>query len=286
MGVVLITGCSSGFGMLAAVRLAGGGHTVYATMRNMEKKGDLLAEAERHGVDIHLLRLDVVDDISISECINQIESDEGELHVVINNAGYGIAGFFEDLTENEVKEQFETNFFGVQKVIRHSLPLMRKSSETGGKCKIINISSVAGRSPVPGLSAYTASKFALEGFSESLYHELQPFGIQVVLVEPGAYSTKIFTENSQRAEGIGRDGSVYTDYSMRFQERVKRLMKSKEMRDPEEVAALIEKIVNSDSPKLRYLIGSQVRLRSFFRWILPSPKYSSLLRKAMFGKTD
>ena len=128
MSVVLITGCSSGFGMLAAVRLASGGHAVYATMRNLAKKDDLLAESARRGGEIRILELDVTKDDSIITAVEQIELEEGCIDVLINNAGYAIGGFFEDLTEQEIRDQMETNFFGVQKVTRAVLPVMRKTA--------------------------------------------------------------------------------------------------------------------------------------------------------------
>ncbi|MFQ6608700.1 MAG: SDR family NAD(P)-dependent oxidoreductase, partial [Fidelibacterota bacterium] len=112
MKVILITGCSSGFGMLSAARLAAAGHTVYATMRNLDKKNELLNEVNRRSAKIHLLRLDVTDNVSIVTAIRQVEAEQGRLDILINNAGYGIGGFFEDLTEGEIREQMETNFFG------------------------------------------------------------------------------------------------------------------------------------------------------------------------------
>lgn len=288
MSVVLITGCSSGFGMLAAARLAAEGHKVYASMRNLEKKGDLLAETARRGGAVDLLEIDVTDDITITLGIKQIELEQGQLDVLINNAGYAIGGFFEDLTEEEIRNQMETNFFGVQKVTRAALPLMRKTaaqSEVG--TKILNISSVSGRSAFPGLGAYGASKFALEGFSESLYHELLSFGIHVVLIEPGSFRTKIFTENAHKAQQSDKPSSPYFQYTNAFRERLRRMIKSKSgMGDPEEVAALIQKVVNTTRPRLRYVIGGQSRFRLILRAILPDHIFSALMRKRMFGEIE
>ena len=288
MSVVLITGCSSGFGMLAAVRLASGGHAVYATMRNLAKKDDLLAESARRGGEIRILELDVTKDDSIITAVEQIELEEGCIDVLINNAGYAIGGFFEDLTEQEIRNQMETNFFGVQKVTRAVLPLMRKTAaETDSNPKILNISSVSGRSAFPGMGAYGASKFALEGFSESLYHELLPLGIYVALIEPGAFRTKIFTENAHKAGKSEDPASPYIKYTHAFRSTLRKMVKSKDgMGDPEEVAALIEQVVNTNKPKLRYLIGRQSRLRLLIRALLPDHTFSSMLRKRMFGELD
>ena len=290
MSVVLITGCSSGFGMHAAARLAAAGHTVYASMRDLGKKDDLLEEVVRRGVAVTLVRLDVRDDDTIKAVIGQIEEEQGHLEVLVNNAGYAIGGYFEDLSEREIRDQFETNFFGVQKVTRQALPLMRRTASedpSNQSLKIINISSVQGRAPAPGLSAYAASKFALEGFSESLYFELQPFGIHVVLVEPGAYLTKIFTENACRAKQADNPDSPYFQYTKRLRDIILRLLKSKrEMGDPEDVAILIERIVNTPRPKLRYMIGYKARMRDFARQVLPFSWYSSLVRKVMMGNVE
>jgi len=217
--IILITGCSSGFGMLASARLAAGGHTVYATMRNLKKQDTLKLELKQRDTKCQILHLDVTDDNSISKVINTIEKQDSRLDVLINNAGYGIGGFFEDLSEDEIRSQFETNFFGVQKVTRSALPLMRATASKSGKdfsTKIINISSAQGRSTLPGLGAYGASKFALEGFSESLFFELQPFGIEVVILEPGTYSTKAIDENSHEADAGLKPDSPYAKYTQQL----------------------------------------------------------------------
>ncbi len=289
MSVILITGCSSGFGMLSSVRLATSGHTVYATMRNLDKQDDLLEEAKRRDTQVKLMQLDVTDDESIQAVVGQIESEEGRLDVLINNAGYGIAGFFEDLSEKEIRDQMETNFFGVQKVTRHALPLMRKTAADRGGVKIINISSVQGRSPIPALGAYATSKWALEGFSEGLYHELRPFDIHVVSVEPGAYRTKILAENGRMAEAARDEDSPYAPFTSVFQKRIRRQLEKETPGlggDAEVVARLIEKIVDTSHPRFRYLIGGQARLSVLLRSLLPFSLFSRLISRVMFGKVE
>lgn len=287
MTVVLITGCSSGFGMLTAARLAAAGHTVYATMRNLDKKDGLLQETERRGAEVHLHRLDVTEDASIIDTIHKLETRDGRLDILINNAGYGIGGFFEDLTEQEIREQMETNFFGVQKVTRYALPLMRSTASIQDKevsTKIINISSGSGRWANPGFSAYSASKFALEGFSEALFHELLPFGIQVVLLEPGPFNTKIFTANAKIAEATGSPSSYYNPYSSSILGQKDRLLSNRLMMgDAEHVAKLLERIINSRKPGFRYLVGTMPKIRMFIRFVLPFRWYASLLRRIMFN---
>ena len=285
--IILITGCSSGFGMLAAARLSAGGHTVYATMRNLQKQDTLKLELKQRDTKCQILHLDVTDDNSISKVIDTIEKQAGRLDVLINNAGYGIGGFFEDLSEDEIRSQFETNFFGVQKVTRSALPLMRATASKSGEdfsTKIINISSVQGRSTLPGLGAYGASKFALEGFSESLYFELQPFGIEVVILEPGTYLTKAIDENSHEADaGLDTD-SPYVKYAKRLKDLHSNILINKKgVGDPEDVAIMIEDIINRKRNKLRYLAGTQAKMRVWMRSIFPFRWFSKIILKLAMG---
>ena len=285
--IILITGCSSGFGMLTAARLAAGGHTIYATMRNLHKQDTLKQELAKRETKCQILYLDVTDDISINKVIKTIEKQAGRLDVLINNAGYGIGGFFEDLSEAEIRSQFETNFFGVQKVTRTALPLMRVTAAKSNKefsTKIINISSAQGRSTLPGLGAYGASKFALEGFSESLFFELHPFGIEVVILEPGTYSTKAIDENSQEADAGQKAGSPYANYTKRLKRLHSNILITKKgVGDPEDVAIMIEEIINRGKNKLRYLAGTQAKIRIWIRTILPFSWFSKIILKFVMG---
>ena len=285
--VILITGCSSGFGMLAAAKLAAGGHTIYATMRNLQKQNALTLELKQRETKCQILHLDVTDDKSINKVIDTIEKQTGRLDVLINNAGYGIGGFFEDLSEHEIRSQFETNFFGVQKVTRSALPLMRATASKSGEdysTKIINISSTQGRSTLPGLGAYGASKFALEGFSESLYFELQPFGIEVIILEPGTYLTKAIDENSHLAAAGLKPESPYAKYTKRLKDlHGKILISKKGVGEPEDVAIMIEDIINRNRNKLRYLAGTQAKIRIWMKSILPFRWFSKIILKFAMG---
>ncbi len=288
--VILITGCSSGFGMLAAAKLAAGGHTIYATMRNLQKQNALMLELKQRETKCQILHLDVTDDKSINKVIDTIEKQSHRLDVLINNAGYGIGGFFEDLSEDEIRSQFETNFFGVQKVTRSALPLMRTTASESGKdfsTKIINISSAQGLSTLPGLGAYGASKFALEGFSESLYFEIQPFGIEVVILEPGTYLTKAIDENSHEA-GTGLDtDSPYAKYAKRLKDLHSNILITKKgVGDPEDVAIMIEDIINRKRNKLRYLAGTQAKIRVLMRTILPFSWFSRIINSFIMGSKN
>ena len=284
--VILITGCSSGFGMLTAAKLAAGGHTIYATMRNLQKQNTLKLELEQRDTMCQILHLDVTEDKSINKVIDIIEKQAGRLDVLINNAGYGIGGFFEDLSEDEIRSQFETNFFGVQTVTRNALPLMRKTALKSHRfsTKIINVSSAQGRSALPGLGAYGASKFALEGFSEGLFFELQPFGIEVVILEPGTYSTKAIDENSKEANAGLRLESPYLEYTNRLKNLHSKILDTKRgVGDPEDVAIIIEKIIKRKKNKIRYLAGYQAKARVWLRSLLPFNWFSKIILKLTIG---
>ncbi|MCA9402085.1 MAG: SDR family oxidoreductase, partial [Candidatus Omnitrophica bacterium] len=183
--IVMVTGCSSGFGIKISARLASKGYQVISTLRNLYRQDELLNAVKERGGEVTVMPLDVNALYTIDDCISQIRHKFGRIDVLVNNAGYGIGGFFEDLTDEEIRRQMDTNFFGVQNVTRRVLPLMREQKEG----KIINISSVSGFSSQPAFSAYSASKWALEAFSESLHYEVEPFGIKVLLIEPGTYKT-------------------------------------------------------------------------------------------------
>ena len=285
--IILITGCSSGFGMISAARLSSSGNTVYASMRDLSKSNELKSELKRRDTNCHIIELDVCDDVSIQNTINTITDQEGKLDILINNAGYGIGGFFEDLSEKEIRDQFETNFFGVQKVTRIALPLMRKTAKKSTNIfstKIINVSSAQGRSALPGLGAYGSSKFALEGFSEGLYFELNPFGIEVILLEPGTYSTKAIDDNSKEAHLGANLQSPYFEFTSRLKDLHSKILDTRRgVGDPEDVAVIIEKIIKRKKNKLRYLAGTQAKIRVGLRSILPFNWFSKIILKITMG---
>src|SRR3990170_6962877 len=183
MAVVVITGCSSGFGMLAALEFARRGDRVYATMRNTAKAGPLLAQAKTAGAAVEVLQLDVNDAVSVAAAIEEVVRREGRIDVLVNNAGMSIDGPVEEFDDDEVLAVFETNFFGVIRVTRAVLPRMR--SQGGGT--IVTVGSLAGKATLPFSGIYSASKHAVEALSDALHYELQPFGIRVVLIEPGGF---------------------------------------------------------------------------------------------------
>lgn len=277
--VILITGCSSGFGLLTAARLAACGHQVTATVRNLTKAKDLNEEVQKRGGKIRVLELDVTKAETVRKTIEIIKKDYGRLDVLVNNAGFGIGGFFEDLTQVQIREQLETNFFGVQNVTREVLPFMREQKSG----LIINMSSIAGLYALPGFGAYTASKWALEGFSESLYYELKPFGIRVCLIEPGTYNTTIFHQNKRYAENFSNPQSPYCELSQLLDKKVQDYV-SKVKRDPADIARLLEKIINSRNPSFRNFPDLQGRAIYFLRRLLPFRLFSGILYRLLFWK--
>src|ERR671925_52464 len=179
--VAVVTGSSSGIGYETVLALARNGFTTFATIRNLGKAGQIESVASKEKLPIHVVQLDVTDDASVQNAIQEVMKKAGRIDVVVNNAAYGLTGAFEDLSIEEIKTQYETNFYGVIRVTQAILPIMRKQ----GSGRIVNISSGAGRFGYPGGSAYVSTKFALEGLSKSMAYELEPFGIKVVLIEPG-----------------------------------------------------------------------------------------------------
>ncbi|MDX2272138.1 MAG: SDR family NAD(P)-dependent oxidoreductase [Cyanobacteriota bacterium] len=273
--VVLISGCSSGFGLLSAVHLAVLGHRVFATLRNLDKQENLQAALAEKQVSADILQLDVTDDHSIQGAVAHLQEQVGYLDVLINNAGFALGGAFEDVSEAQIRTQMETNFFGVLKLTRACLPLLRKSAAG----KIINISSFAGVSGIPGISLYSASKFALEGFSEALSYELASFGISVSLIEPGSYPTLV-QSNRLMAENFDNPESPYYEQSQT-------MLKANDQRvgrrqsDPQEVINVIAEVVHTAKPRLRYLVGRDAKVGAFLRRMLPFRLYSRILRRAL-----
>jgi NAD(P)-dependent dehydrogenase (short-subunit alcohol dehydrogenase family) len=275
--VILITGTSSGFGLLTAAHLSSKGHKVYATMRDLRKKDLLLSEVKKAGGDVTVLPLDVTHKDSIINVTREIASDHGYLDVLVNNAGYGVGGFFEDLTDEEIRQQMDVNFFGVQNVTRQSIPLMR-ARKAG---TIINISSIAGVNASPAFGAYNASKWALEGFSESLYHEMKLFGIRVCLIEPGTYRTKIFFDNARYAKNFDNPDSPYYTLSQHLKKTVLDYVKKTD-KDPKRIAWLVEKLMNSNHPSFRTLPDIESKFLVTMRRILPFRIYASIIEKTLY----
>src|SRR5215475_7355285 len=183
--VAVVTGTSTGIGYETSLMLARNGFLTFATMRNLDKSENIKQIATKEKLPIHVNQLDVTNDVSVNDAVQAILSETGRIDVLVNSAGYGLNGAFEDLAMDEIKAQYETNVFGLIRTTQAVLPIMRRQKSG----TIINISSGAGRFGFPWSSAYVSTKFAVEGLSESMSYELEPFGIKVVLVEPGVIRT-------------------------------------------------------------------------------------------------
>jgi NAD(P)-dependent dehydrogenase (short-subunit alcohol dehydrogenase family) len=251
--VALVTGSSSGIGFETALLLARNGFKTYASMRDLKKSKDITQIANKEKLPLQVVQLDVIDHKSIREAIDKVVEENKRIDVLVNNAGYGLLGALEDLSIEEIKAQFETNFFGAIRVTQQVLPVMRKQKSGG---TIVNISSVGGRMGIPSLSAYHSTKFALEGLSESISYELEPFGIRVVIIEPGFIRTNIMN-SSIIAKKAQDPSSPYFSLTQQLEKSFKSAMENtSESSPPEEVAKVVLQAVTSDSPKLRYAVGN------------------------------
>jgi len=264
--VVLITGASSGIGKMCAEYLASRGYRVFGTSRNAEHLSPI--------GNIEMLSMNVDDDDSVGNAVASLLEKTGRLDGVVNNAGFALMGSVEDTSIQEARAQMETNFFGVLRVCRAVLPIMRE--QTGGY--LINISSLAGVLGLPFSGLYSASKFALEGMTESLRLELRPFGIRVVLLEPGDFSTQLSLKRRVAIESETNDS-----YRKKFTE-FKAVQEKDESKapSPETVAVLVERVLRMSSPSLRYSVGMlEQRIVVPLKRILPQRLFEWTLCKIL-----
>src|SRR6478672_13307879 len=251
MKVAIVTGSSTGNGFETSLLLAKNGFYTYATMRNLDKSTRMKEITKKDSLPLEVLQLDVTDDKSVTDAIDVISSRHGRIDVLVNNAGYDAFGAVEDLSMKEIITQFETNFFGAVRLMKAVIPIMRKQRSG----IIVNVSSIGGLVGVPLNSAYTGSKFALEGFSESMKYELDGFGIKVILIEPGAVNTNVF-ENSKQAQKAMNPDSPYAELSKMVSEGVRERFKETISSSPMQVAEVILTAIKSEKPNTRYLVGN------------------------------
>jgi len=274
--IALVTGASSGFGLLASLELARRGLRVFASMRDLGRATALREAAAAAGVGVETVALDVTRPETIDAAFRTIADRAGEVEVLVNNAGFGMGGTVEDLSMDELRAQMETNFFGLVAVTRAALPGMRRL----GRGRIIQISSISGRIGTPGLGAYVASKFAVEGLSEALRLEVAPFGIKIVLIEPGVYRTSIW-DSRQAAAGALLPTSAYRAFSQRFASLIDRAV-ARSTADPREVARLIAKAATARRPRFRYVAGRDARLTLLLHRLSPALLRALLARVYRF----
>lgn len=262
--VALVTGATSGVGQCCARRLAARGWRVFGAGRRA-RDGDLVDGVE-------MLTLDVDDAVSVERGVAEIIARAGRLDAVINNAGFSMRGAVEETPIDDAKALFETNFFGALRVCQAVLPAMR----TNGGGHIVNIGSLAGIAGVPFTGLYSASKFALAGLSESMRYETRPFGVHVVMVEPGDFKTEIDAKRRMAAP----ERSVYRTAFERFLARRARYAAAAPT--PEPIAALVERILNDPQPKARYVVAMpRQRLLFALKRFLPQKLFERLMARLL-----
>ncbi len=275
--IAVVTGSSSGFGLLTVIELAKAGFSVVATMRLPERRERLDKALSAAGADltsrIEVRQLDVTEFDKIPSVVGDIARDHGRVDVLVNNAGFAVGGFAEDVALDELRLQMDTNFFGQVAVTKAVLPIMR-AQHSG---HIIMVSSILGLISQPMVSSYCASKHALEGWAESLRIEMRAFDVKVVLVEPGAFKTDIWTRNVMVSRGALDEKSPNKDRSRKFAEGVKE--STNKMADPIEVAQLITRIAQDPNPSLRYRAGRDAKLGYFLNALLPWNIWEGMVEK-------
>jgi NAD(P)-dependent dehydrogenase (short-subunit alcohol dehydrogenase family) len=269
--IALITGSSSGFGLLTSVEMAKAGFRVIASMRDLGRRErlDQAAAAASVAAQLDIRALDVTKFDTLPAFVDSVVRDHGRLDVLVNNAGFAVAGFAEDIKLEELRYQFETNFFGAVAMTKAVLPTMRRQRSG----HIIQISSIGGVHGMVTASSYSASKHALEGWSESLRLEINSLGIKVVLVEPGAFQTDIWTRGAVMGANATKETSPNIQRSLRMRDRIQALPK----RNPIEVARLIASVAQNPSPKLRYLAGRDAKIQLAMKRILPWKWHEKLI---------
>ena len=251
--VAIVTGSSSGIGYATSLMLARKGFYTYASARNINKSASLESIANAESLPLKLIQLDVTDDSSVKDALEKVVLEKGRIDVLVNNAGYGLFGAFEDLSLDEIKAQFETNFFGVIRVTQHVLPIMRTPQNGGGV--IVNVSSINGLIAFPVISAYVGTKFAIEGLTESIAYELEPFGIKVILIEPGVIGSN-FMKGSVLPKKALDPQSPYSELVQKFSVKTNSQHEDKNATQPEEVAKTIVQAISAEKPEFRYVVGN------------------------------
>ena len=272
-GAVVITGAGTGFGLATALRLAARDFEVFATVPELSQEAGVHAAAAEAGVRVQVLRLDVTDGESVASAVATAVERGGGLYAVVNNAGLGLRGFFEDLANDEIHRLFDVNVFGAMAVTRAALPHLRAAR----RGRVVFVSSAGGRIGALSLSGYCAAKFAIEGLAESLALEVVPLGISVSLVEPGLVMTPHFTVNRGRARAATDPAGPYYRWFVRHEAIVDEVLRARRI-VPEDVARVIERALTARRPRLRYVVGRGARLMVGLKRRLPDELFARLYR--------
>ncbi|MCV0366227.1 MAG: SDR family oxidoreductase [Nitrosopumilus sp.] len=271
--VALVTGSSSGIGLETALALSRDGYKTFASMRNTKKAGELEQAAKKENLAIEIIELDVDREESIVSTIKKIITDCGRIDVLVNNAGYGQFGCTEDVSIDDFRKQFETNFFSIIRIIQEVAPIMRKQKSGN----IINISSVAGRMGLPGSPAYISSKFALEGLGECLRYELGQFGIKTTLIEPGVIKTNFFESMKIPDSKTDPKYKELTDHILAGLKMMVQMGTP-----PSEVAKVIMKAIHDDEMLPRYIVGTDAAMFMEAKKMKTDIEFEKYLSKELF----
>jgi len=274
--VAVVTGTSSGIGFETSLALAREGYFTYATMRDTAKSNKIKEIAQKENLKINVLELDVDDEKSVKSAIAHILDQKQRIDVLVNNAGWGLWGCVEDVSVDEFKEQFETNFFSIIRLIQEVAPAMRKQ----GSGTIVNVSSVVGRIGFPASPAYISSKFALEGLSESMRFEFAPFGVDVIIIEPGVIKTN-FMKNMKMAKKSELD-TVYKDITTKVVSGVKMMVEMGT--PPKEVANTIVKAIKDKKPLPRYVVGNDALMFLEAKKSKTDIEFENYLKKELYDE--
>jgi len=271
--VALVTGCSSGVGLETALALARDGYHTFASMRDIRKAVELEHVAKKENLSIDVIELDVDKEESIVSAIKKVVADEGRLDILVNNAGYGQFGCTEDLSVDDFRKQFETNFFSIVRIIQEVAPIMRKQNSG----IIVNISSVVGRMGLPVSPAYISTKFALEGLSECLRYELGQFGIKTTLIEPGVIKTNFFNSMKVPESKIDPKYKTLTDNILAGLKMMVEMGTA-----PSQVADVIIKAIHDDEILPRYIVGTDAAMFMEAKKMKTDLEFEKYMSKELF----
>jgi NAD(P)-dependent dehydrogenase (short-subunit alcohol dehydrogenase family) len=276
---ILITGASSGIGLETALHLAEHGHNVYASVPDPSHLPALEEAAGERKTRLRSLVMDVTDPQGIESAVERVVGESGGIHGLVNNAGLGLRGFFEDLSDQEIRELFDVNVFGVMAVTRAVLPHMRRAREG----RILIMSSAGGRIAAVTISAYCAGKFAVEGFGEALALETAPLGLHVSLIEPGLVRTPHFTVNRGQAKASLDPSSPYHNWFVENETMIDGILEKNRIR-PADVAKTVRKALEAKRPRRRYVVGWRPRLLISLRRHLPGEWFDRVYSRAVQRK--
>jgi len=273
--VAVVTGSSSGIGYETSLILARNGIHTYASMRKVEGGGSkqIIDIAKNENLPLQVIQLDVNNDKSVTEAINRITKEKDRIDIVVNNAGYDLMGALEETSIDAIKAQFETNFFGVVRVMQEVIPIMRKQREG----IIVNITSLGGRISFPLNSPYHATKFALEGLSESIQYELEPFGIKIIVIEPGGVGSNFLKNLKMSTKMSDPVNSPYGSMQSSMSEYLKQWAQN--TMHPSEVARVILQAVTSENHDFRYVVGKDAAMALESRRNMSDREYQNLIKK-------